>query len=88
MPHHSRACRTVSRRHVGDRGPLWLAGWSLGGLVCWELARLLTRSGHKVNGLLMIDSIIPTRILPTDDETLNWFLRDLNGGLPHAGVGR
>ena len=61
-------------------GPLWLAGWSLGGLVCWELARLLTRSGRKVNGLLMIDSTIPTRILPTDEETLNWFLRDLNGG--------
>lgn len=80
-------CRTIlelAERYRGAmseiEGPLWLAGWSLGGLVCWELARLLTRSGHKVNGLLMIDSIIPTRILPTDDETLNWFLRDLNGG--------
>jgi thioesterase domain-containing protein/acyl carrier protein len=38
------------------RGPYFLAGYSLGGLVALEMARTLTAKGHKVGLLTLIDS--------------------------------
>lgn len=44
-------------------GPWTIGGWSMGGTVAQELARLLRAEGGEVDALLMIDSNSPERIL-------------------------
>jgi pimeloyl-ACP methyl ester carboxylesterase len=40
-------------------GPLHLAGYSYGGLVAYEMARLLTERGRKVENLILFDTYPP-----------------------------
>jgi thioesterase domain-containing protein/acyl carrier protein len=70
-------------------GPLWLVGWSFGGLVASELARRL--QPERLAGLALLDAALPdaTRPLPPagDPRLLAWFWRDLAGiGGRHAPV--
>ncbi|HTG31295.1 MAG TPA: thioesterase domain-containing protein, partial [Thermoanaerobaculia bacterium] len=44
---------------VQPHGPYHLAGWSLGGVVAFEMARRLEESGHRVGLLALIDSRAP-----------------------------
>jgi pimeloyl-ACP methyl ester carboxylesterase len=46
-------------------GPYLLIGYSLGGLVALEMARLLMEAGESVPLLVMIDSYPPLRFVPT-----------------------
>jgi thioesterase domain-containing protein/acyl carrier protein len=39
--------------------PLWLAGWSFGGLVAYEMARQLEAEGVDVAGVILLDSWLP-----------------------------
>jgi thioesterase domain-containing protein len=48
-----------------SRGPYFLAGYSLGGLVALEMARMLTVKGRKVGLLTLIDSYPDLNFLPT-----------------------
>jgi thioesterase domain-containing protein/aryl carrier-like protein len=48
------------------RGPLRLGGWSLGGLVAFELARRRTGAGERVELLLLLDTVPPP--LPPPQE--------------------
>ncbi|TFY63793.1 hypothetical protein EVJ58_g3045 [Rhodofomes roseus] len=48
----------ISAALDADR-PCILGGWSFGGVVAFEVARLLIESGHRVEGLLLIDSPHP-----------------------------
>jgi thioesterase domain-containing protein len=41
------------------RGPYFLAGWSAGGLVAYEMARQLTAAGHVVGLLALLDTAAP-----------------------------
>jgi thioesterase domain-containing protein len=41
------------------RGPYFLAGWSSGGLVAYEMARQLTAAGHAVGLLALLDTAAP-----------------------------
>ncbi|MGB8688993.1 MAG: alpha/beta fold hydrolase, partial [Microcoleus sp.] len=41
-------------------GPYHLGGWSLGGLVAFEIAQQLHQQGQEVSNLVMIDSFAPT----------------------------
>ena len=41
-------------------GPYKLGGWSLGGLVAFEMAQQLRQQGQEVSKLVMIDSFAPT----------------------------
>jgi thioesterase domain-containing protein len=41
-------------------GPYQLGGWSLGGLVAFEIAQQLHQQGQEVSNLVMIDSFAPT----------------------------
>ncbi|MBW8878989.1 MAG: amino acid adenylation domain-containing protein [Acidobacteria bacterium] len=50
------------------RGPYRLAGWSLGGLIAWEMARQLAARGHAVEPLVLLDSWAAPP--PAGDETL------------------
>lgn len=49
-------------RTVQPAGPYRLGGWSLGGLLAWEMARQLKDLGETVQQLIMIDTYPP--ILP------------------------
>ncbi|WP_306602431.1 non-ribosomal peptide synthetase [Azonexus sp.] len=46
-------------RSVQSRGPYFLAGWSMGGILAYEMAQQLTRAGEKVALLALIDSYPP-----------------------------
>jgi len=46
-------------RTVQPSGPYFLSGWSLGGLVAWEMARQLTDAGEQVELLALIDTYPP-----------------------------
>ncbi|WP_147445812.1 non-ribosomal peptide synthetase, partial [Corallococcus aberystwythensis] len=44
-------------REVQPTGPYQLAGWSVGGVIAFEMARQLTRAGQEVGTLVAIDAL-------------------------------
>lgn len=46
-------------RSIQPKGPYILGGWSLGGLVAYEMARQLTQEGQPLDRLILLDSTIP-----------------------------
>jgi amino acid adenylation domain-containing protein/FkbM family methyltransferase len=40
-------------------GPLALAGWSIGGVIAWEMARQLARTGRQVESVILLDTLAP-----------------------------
>ncbi|HEV2149749.1 MAG TPA: AMP-binding protein, partial [Longimicrobiaceae bacterium] len=52
-------------REVQPRGPYRLGGWSMGGLVAWEMARRLRARGETVEFLALVDT------LPSEPHTGN-----------------
>ncbi|HEX2092427.1 MAG TPA: alpha/beta fold hydrolase, partial [Longimicrobiaceae bacterium] len=54
-------------RTVQEEGPYRLAGWSMGGLVAFEMARRLEAAGEKVEFLALVDS----RVHPEDSPLLD-----------------
>jgi thioesterase domain-containing protein len=68
-------------REVQPTGPYTLGGWSLGGVVAFEMARQLERRGESVDLLVLIDSRAPgagERPAPrTDGELVAQFAYDL-----------
>ncbi len=47
-------------RAVQPKGPYYLSGWSLGGLVAFEIARLLDQAGEKAALVVLFDTTAPT----------------------------
>jgi len=72
-------------RAVQPEGPYRLGGWSMGGVVAFEMARQLAARGEEVERLVVLDVFAPGRGLggdgrAVDEETLRaWFARDLAG---------
>jgi thioesterase domain-containing protein len=56
-------------REARPSGPYRLGGWSMGGVVAFEMARQLEAAGETVEGLVLIDSQVP-------------WLRDPEKGMP------
>ncbi|HLO03360.1 MAG TPA: thioesterase domain-containing protein, partial [Symbiobacteriaceae bacterium] len=52
--HYLQAIRTVQ-----PQGPYWLAGWSMGGVVAFEMARQLEAAGERVALLALLDAHTP-----------------------------
>ncbi|MDF5721309.1 MAG: beta-ketoacyl synthase N-terminal-like domain-containing protein [Rhizonema sp. PD37] len=48
-------------REIQQNGPYFLGGWSLGGVVAFEMATQLLRDGEKVAMLAMLDSPAPVK---------------------------
>jgi thioesterase domain-containing protein/acyl carrier protein len=48
-----------SLQAVQPNGPYTLGGWSLGGLVAYEMAQQLVTSGHTLAALILLDTTIP-----------------------------
>jgi thioesterase domain-containing protein len=57
-----------------------LLGWSLGGLVAFEVAKRLTAAGARAETLIMVDAGLPVPSpLPPEREVLRRFIRDMMG---------
>ncbi len=72
-------------REVQPHGPYRLAGWSMGGLVAFEMARRLEQAGESIDLLALVDSAAPGPALsapadqPEEAELLFGLARDLAG---------
>jgi thioesterase domain-containing protein len=68
------------------RGPYCLGGWSLGGVIAYEMARQLREHGEEVALLALFDSRIPPAgiPLPERDDPLLWsaFAREMGVAIP------
>jgi len=73
-------------------GPYFLCGWSFGGVVAYEMARLLVERGERVGLLALIDSrapgSTPVSSDPVDGRTLVEMLARELGGPSGDGAGR
>ncbi|MCL2932444.1 MAG: thioesterase domain-containing protein [Trichodesmium sp. MAG_R03] len=68
-------------QEVQPGGPYYLGGWSLGGVVAWEIAQQLQALGEEVGLLALIDSYAPTGLEEQIDDTVltNSLVTDLGG---------
>nr|WP_279636949.1 non-ribosomal peptide synthetase [Corallococcus llansteffanensis] len=71
-------------RTVQSAGPYFLGGWSLGGVIAYEMAHQLRAAGEEVALLALIDSYVPETVADTEprlDRTLavGLFAQDLMG---------
>ena len=57
-------------RAIQPVGPYYLAGWSLGGVVAYEIARQLTTMGQHVGLLILLDSGLPARQQRNDPDAI------------------
>ena len=68
-------------RSVQPKGPYRLGGWSMGGVIAFEMARQLLECGEQVSRLILIDSFLPARseavIRETDQSLLAGFALNL-----------
>ncbi|MCP3138032.1 non-ribosomal peptide synthase/polyketide synthase [Pyxidicoccus xibeiensis] len=54
-------------RAVRPEGPYVLGGWSMGGVVAFEMARELERQGQRVELLVLLDSFAPSEAVPVQE---------------------
>jgi thioesterase domain-containing protein len=71
---------TAALRAARPHGPYQLLGWSLGGVVAYEMARLLAAAGEEVPLLVIVDAALPgTQSVPPEDQLARYFLYDFLG---------
>jgi amino acid adenylation domain-containing protein len=58
-------------RSVQPVGPYLLGGWSMGGLVAWEMAQQLAKEDETIGLLALIDTTPPPKYLEADDRASN-----------------
>jgi amino acid adenylation domain-containing protein len=65
-------------RAVQPAGPYRLAGWSMGGVVAFEIARRLEQAGAEVGLLVLLDApfTVPADFVPGDAELAGRFVAD------------
>jgi thioesterase domain-containing protein len=69
----SYAAAVVAER---PEGPIHLGGWSLGGLVAFEMARQLSKAGREVATLAVFDAPAPTATPPKAPAALKTIARE------------
>ncbi|KAJ6786207.1 hypothetical protein PWT90_04713 [Aphanocladium album] len=57
----------IVRREIQPHGPYLLGGWSLGGMIAVEMARIFVSQGETVSHVIMIDSMNPETFLSFRD---------------------
>jgi pristinamycin I synthase-3/4 len=73
-------------RRIRPQGPYRLGGWSMGGLIAFEMARQLAREGDMPELVALIDTLPPASEPPrplSEDELVAGFARDLARLLGH-----
>ncbi|OYE01727.1 non-ribosomal peptide synthetase [Nostoc sp. 'Peltigera membranacea cyanobiont' 232] len=53
---------------IQPTGPYYLGGWSMGGIIAFEMAQQLLAKGYEVALLALIDSYVPSLISPISGE--------------------
>jgi thioesterase domain-containing protein len=72
-------------RRIKPHGPYYLSGFSAGGVIAFELARLLRAAGEEVPLLIMLDAYSPKLSRWSVGERITLFLTMcLEAGLPYA----
>jgi thioesterase domain-containing protein len=67
-------------REFRPSGEYRLLGWSLGGLMVFDIAKRLTALGMKVSTLILVDAGLPQVMpLPPERDILIRFIRDMMG---------
>lgn len=70
----------VEVQRIQPDGPYLLGGWSLGGVIAFEMAQQLERQGHAVALLALFDSYAPSIIQQQHETSLvQQFAEDLEG---------
>lgn len=65
-------------KEVQPKGPYFLAGWSMGGVIAYAAAAELQRRGDAVRSVVLIDSPAPVKsAMPTRNRLAQWFISDL-----------
>jgi thioesterase domain-containing protein len=57
-------------RSVQPVGPYLLSGWSMGGLVAWEMAQQLVKEGETIGLLALMDTTPPSGYLEADEISM------------------
>jgi thioesterase domain-containing protein/acyl carrier protein len=57
-------------KQVQARGPYYLGGWSIGGLIAFEMARRFEQAGEQVEQLYMFDTAVPVKKTPAQSFDL------------------
>jgi amino acid adenylation domain-containing protein len=82
-------CAELQR--IQPNGPYFLGGWSMGGVVAFEMARQLSSAGHQVHHLAIVDAWAPiaSQIAMESDEAsaLIGFAGDLGIPLDRMNLG-
>ncbi|HEX8282859.1 MAG TPA: amino acid adenylation domain-containing protein [Pyrinomonadaceae bacterium] len=77
-------------RAAQPEGPYLLGGWSMGGLVAFEMARQLTAQGQEVTQVALIDTTVPTpegRLAEPDElSMMSSFALDLGLSWEHLRI--
>jgi amino acid adenylation domain-containing protein len=69
-------------RAIQPQGPYRLGGWSMGGVIAFEMARELVEEGERVQLLALIDSYAPQSIdRPEHFDVFRMFVEDIEGTL-------
>ncbi len=68
-------------REIQPHGPYLLGGWSIGGTLAFEMARMLRDLDEEVRLVVLMDSAVPPELdrPPTHTEMLETFAHDLSG---------
>jgi pristinamycin I synthase-3/4 len=82
---HARSVEEMAARYLAEvrrvqpQGPYRLGGWSMGGLIAFEMARQLAAEGQETELLALIDALPPeTADAPaTDEELVASFAQDM-----------
>jgi amino acid adenylation domain-containing protein len=56
-------------RAIQPRGPYQLGGWSVGGLVAWEMAQQLRARGERISLLALVDTSLPASARQGDEQS-------------------
>lgn len=76
-------------RELAPNGPHCLLGWSMGGVIAFDMALRLRAVGAEVPALVLIDAAVPERMqLPSMLDQVRKFMHDLvsAAGIPATGL--
>jgi thioesterase domain-containing protein len=71
----------AAARSIQPSGPYYLGGWSIGGIVAFDMARQLEKAGEEVGLLALIDSEFPEKNPPQLDPVTFLIEFALHSGL-------
>jgi thioesterase domain-containing protein len=76
---------TALLRAAQPTGGYRLLGWSLGGVLVFEMAKRLSAEGARVDTLVLVDAGLPQVMqLPPERQVLRRYVRDIMGSSDHT----